>query len=113
MEKQYLLSKMTWPEVEKRLERCKTVLVPIGSTEQHGPALPVDNDHFVATQFAYRLAERIWDEMKLVVTPTIAFGQSQHHMDFKGTITLRESTLASVVVDVCRSLAHHGFERGF
>jgi creatinine amidohydrolase len=110
MEKQYLLSKMTWPEVEERLNECTTVVVPVGSTEQHGPALPVDNDHFVATQFAYRLAERVWQDIKLVVTPTIAFGQSQHHMGFKGTITLKESTLTSLIVDVCKSLTHHGFE---
>ncbi|TFH05819.1 MAG: creatininase family protein [Candidatus Thorarchaeota archaeon] len=111
MEKKYLLAKMTWPEVEEILKETDIALVPIGSTEQHGPALPVDNDAFIATELTLRIAEKIWSKQKVVVTPTITFGYSPHHMDFKGTITLSESTLANVIVDVCKSLEHHGFNR--
>lgn len=111
MQKQYLLAKMTWPEVEKRLQESEIVIVPLGSTEQHGPALPLDNDHFAALQFATLAADRLWDDVKVVVTPPIVFGFSPHHMAFKGTITLQESTLANVIVDVCTSLAAHGFKK--
>ncbi|UCE10252.1 MAG: creatininase family protein [Candidatus Thorarchaeota archaeon] len=111
MEKLYMLTKMTWKEVEERLKESDTVLVPIGSMEQHGPALPLDNDHFIARRFAEKVVERLWETIKLVVAPTISIGYSEHHMDFKGTITLRESTLVDVIVDVCRSLAAHGFRR--
>lgn len=102
---------MTWPEVEERLKESNIAIVPVGSTEQHGPALPLDNDHFAATQFAMMVAEKLWDNVKVVVTPPIAFGYSPHHMGFKGTITLRESTLADVIVDICTSLASHGFKK--
>jgi creatinine amidohydrolase len=102
---------MTWPEVEERLKESDIALVPVGSTEQHGPALPLDNDHFSAVQFAKMVAEKLWDTVKVVVTPPIAFGYSPHHMGFKGTITLRESTLADVIVDICTSLASHGFKK--
>ncbi|MFW9835682.1 MAG: creatininase family protein [Candidatus Thorarchaeota archaeon] len=111
MEKNYLLANMTWPEVENRLKECDIVLVPLGSTEQHGPALPVNNDYFIATQFAHRAAERIWNTHKVTVTPTINFGFSPHHMDFPGTITLSELTLSSMIADICHSLAQHGFKK--
>ena len=111
MEKQYRLAKMTWPEVEDRLKECDIAIVPLGATEQHGPALPVDNDHFIAEQISRMVAETLWDKIKLTVTPTISFGYSPHHMDFKGTITLQESTLTDVIVDVVDSLASHGFKK--
>lgn len=111
MDGNYLLSKMTWPEVEEILKETDIALVPVGSTEQHGPALPVDNDAFIATEFTHRVAESIWEKQKVVVTPTISFGYSPHHMQFKGTITIRESTLANMIVDVCTSLEQHGFKR--
>ncbi len=111
MERPYLLGEMTWPEVEERLQESTIVLVPIGSTEQHGPALPLDNDHYIAQKLAWMVAERLWPKLKVTVTPTISFGYSPHHMEFKGTITLQESTLANVIVDVCSSLAQHGFSK--
>ncbi|MBY8996925.1 MAG: creatininase family protein [Candidatus Thorarchaeota archaeon] len=111
MEKEYLLANMTWQEVEKRLEDCDIALVPLGSTEQHGPALPVSTDHFIATQFAHKTAETVWDNHKVVVTPPITFGFSPHHMEFKGTITLSELTLSSMIADICHSLAQHGFKK--
>ena len=111
MEKEYLLANMTWPEVEERLKECDIALVPIGSTEQHGPALPLSNDYYIATQFALRAAEMVWDSHKVVVTPTITFGFSPHHMEFPGTITLSELTLSSLIADVCHSLAQHGFRK--
>jgi creatinine amidohydrolase len=111
MEKEYLLARMTWPEVEERLKICDIAIVPLGSTEQHGPALALSTDHYIATEFAYRAAEMIWNEQKVVVTPTITFGFSPHHMEFKGTITLSELTLSSMIADVCHSLAQHGFRK--
>ena len=111
MEKEFLLANMTWQEVEERLKECDIAIVPLGSTEQHGPALPVSTDHFIATQFAYRAAEMVWDTHKVVVTPTVTFGFSPHHMQFPGTITLSELTLSSMIADICHSLAQHGFKK--
>ncbi len=105
----YRLIKMTWQETEERLQESDTILVPIGSVEQHGPALPVDNDHFIATRFGELVCETLWPDFKVTLAPTIAFGHSPHHMDFKGTITLEESTLVNVIVDICKSLRRHGF----
>lgn len=109
MKREYLLSKMTWEEVEERISESGVALVPVGSTEQHGPALPVDNDHYIASEFAKRTAEHIWDEMKITVTPTVAYGFSHHHMEFPGTVSIREKTLSMLLVDICTSLDRHGF----
>lgn len=61
MNKEFLLARMTCQEVEERFKDCDIALVPIGSTEQHGPALPVSTGSYIATQFAHRAAEMIWN----------------------------------------------------
>ena len=109
-QEEILLAKMTWPEVEERLKQINIAIVPVGSTEQHGPAIPVDNDAFTAYTLARMAVERM-SSPKPIITPPISFGMSMHHMGFPGTITLRAETLVEVVVDVCRSLVHHGFKK--
>ncbi|MDF1540665.1 MAG: creatininase family protein [Candidatus Thorarchaeota archaeon] len=111
MTENYRLAKMTWQETEARIRECDTVIVPVGSAEQHGPALPIDNDCFIATRFAELVCDNLWPDTKVTLAPSVAFGFSPHHMAFKGTITLSESTLANVIVDICMSLDHHGFTK--
>ena len=55
--KPFLLAKMTWPEAEALLAQTDIAIIPVGSTEQHGPALPVDTDAFEADAFAQAVAE--------------------------------------------------------
>ena len=105
-----LLAKMTWPEVEERLKKIDVAIVPVGSTEQHGLALPVDNDAFTAYAVAKTAAERV-EGVKPIVTPLVSYGMSIHHMSFPGTITLRADTLINVIIDICKSLVHHGFRK--
>lgn len=111
MEFPYRLSKMTWEETEERIKECDIAIVPVGSTEQHGPALPVDNDCFIATRFGELVCEELWPDTKVTLAPSVAFGFSPHHMEFKGTITISESTLAHLLVDICESLDDHGFSK--
>jgi len=101
------LQEMTWEEVERRLRETEVALVPVGSTEQHGPALPLGTDTYVAIGLAEEAARRTG----AVVAPPIWFGESSHHMAFPGTVTLRPETLIELVKDVCVSLAYHGFKK--
>lgn len=92
-------------EVGKYLEHRRTVLVPIGSLEQHGEAAPLACD----TILPVRLCAAAGEITGTAVAPAITFGHSPNHMAFPGTVTLRASTLSALVRDVAESLCSHGF----
>lgn len=110
-EREWFLAKMTWPEAKEALAKADCVLIPVGSTEQHGHHLAVGNDAYATVEVARRVAEKAHPRLRLVVTPPIHYGQSEHHMAFAGTITLSVETFMDVVYDVCASLVRHGVRR--
>ncbi len=97
----------TWPEIEAYLATSKAILIPIGSTEQHGPNGLLGTDALCPEI----IARRAGDEAGLLVGPTFNVGQAQHHMAFPGTITLKPSTMIASMLDWTESLTRHGFER--
>jgi creatinine amidohydrolase/Fe(II)-dependent formamide hydrolase-like protein len=97
----------TWPEVEAYLTRSKAILIPVGSTEQHGPTGLLGTDALCA-EF---LARRAGGKAGFLVGPTFNVGMAQHHMGFPGTLTLRPSTMIACMTDWANSLRRHGFER--
>ncbi|AMO23308.1 creatininase family protein [Ramlibacter solisilvae] len=100
----------TWAEVEAYLHKGpKAILMPIGSTEQHGPNGLIGTDAICAEV----IAKAIGAADGAMVAPTIAVGMAVHHMEFAGSMTLRPSTLIAVIRDCVMSLAEHGFERFF
>jgi len=100
------IAEMTWREVRAALVSQPVVLIPLGSTEQHGPVAPT-GDYLIADEIAVRVAERT----NSLVAPVIPFGNSEYFRSFPGTISVRSETLAAVAEDVCVSLLDHGFER--
>ena len=88
-----------------------TVVIPLGSTEQHGHHLPVRVDAAAVTAIAERAVERAAGEIPVVLTPTLPFGFAHHHLPFGGTISLSALTYVAVLSDIGSSLAHQGFRR--
>ena len=105
----FYYDELTWPEINIAIEAKKVVLLPIGSTEQHGHHLPLDVDNFLARGIcttAARLAPR-----EMLVMPTIPYGYNEHALDFPGTIHITYEHFIEYCLDVCKSVAYAGFER--
>ena len=107
--KDYLYQHYTWPELGKVAKKQPVVVVPIGSVEDHGPHLPLDVDNFLIWEICEAAAQRAGGDILLM--PIIPFGYETHHMDFHGTIDIQMEHLLHFVLDVTKSVAHHGFER--
>lgn len=105
----YRYGEMTWPEVKAAAARPCAAIVPIATLEDHGLHLPVDTDLLLCSSVCELAASRAAD--RTVLVPPINHGYSPHHMDFPGAITIDWHTLIDYGLDVCKSLAHHGFKK--
>ena len=107
-----LMAEMTWPEIEAAAQRGAVAIWSVGSTEQHGPHLPVSVDTVIPVGLSLRLASIL----DLVIVPAQQFGFRSRPLSgggqgFPGTTSLRAETLIAVVADVVGELARSGFER--
>lgn len=93
--------------VEEYLNTKSTVMIPVGSLEQHGSAAPLACDTIIPV----RLCAAAGYETGTAFTPAVTFGMSDCHMAFPGTVTLRSSTLAAITKDISVSLYAHGFRK--
>src|SRR2546422_5395382 len=101
------LGEMTNPEVEDFLKTHHTVIVPTGSTEQHGPHAPLLTDVLIPQEVAQLIAPRIG----AVVAPPINYALSYPHVGFTGLVHIRIPTFMTLVEDPCVSFATSGFKR--
>jgi creatinine amidohydrolase len=101
------LGEMTNPELEAFLKEHQTVIVPVGSTEQHGPHGPLATDTLVPSEIARRIAPQVG----AVVGPAVTYGLSYPHIGFTGVVSLRQSTFAALIEDLCANYARMGFRR--
>jgi len=107
---------MRWPEIGETLTRPHIVILPVGSTEQHGRHLPVNFDTYSVVYYAEKVAERVGSEhdIRVLVAPAVAYGDAHGSPPFKkqmpGTISISPETLTSLVEDVVKSLVMQGFK---
>lgn len=80
--------------------RSRTLLLPLGATEQHGPHLPLDTDTVIAEAIAFGVAA-VSDDA--VVAPAIAIGASGEHQGFAGTLSIGTRVLSEVMVEIVRT----------
>ena len=106
------LAKLTWPEARAAFGPDLVVLLPVGSTEPHGPHLPLDTDVTIAvaqTRAAAAELERLG--VKTLVLPALPYGVTYYTDGFEGRVTLRTGTLWHVLDDVVESLEEQGVRR--
>jgi creatinine amidohydrolase len=92
------LADLTWPDVGRRAGAI--LAVPLGSTEQHGPHLPLSTDTDIATALCERLAAARDD---VLVAPAVAYGSAGEHAGFPGTLSIGQAALELLVVELVRS----------
>ncbi len=102
----YDLARMTSPEAREAMARSKTVVLPIGSIEQHGPHLPNGTD----TMAAELVAEEVAARLEAIYAPFCPYGVTPIHAGHPGSVTLRRETFEAVLEDVCTELIKAGAE---
>lgn len=101
------LSNMSTKEVATYLEKNDSIIIPVGSCEQHGPHLPLGTDTMITAE----IAERIAAELGILVAPMIPIGLSDQHLAWPGSLSLRPATINAILIDVVNSLFPHGFRK--
>lgn len=102
------LAYMTWPEVKNIIENGNAIaIIPVGSTEQHGPHMVEGTDSFIAEYISDKLAQEI---SNCIITPTINFGFSDYHLAFPGTISISRDLLKTILLTAATNLIEEGFK---
>lgn len=99
------------PELRMLAKRESIVIVPVASTEQHGPHLPTQVDCLLVGEIARRAAIQASAKTPTIITPVVWTGLAEHHMSMGATISLHYAEFFAVLRGVCRSLVRHGFKK--
>ena len=106
---EYCYNRLTWQEMNAAIEEQRVVILPTGSTEQHGPHMPLDVDTFLTETICLEAGKRATD--KVLVLPPVAYGLNMHHIDFPGTVHIEPEVFISFCLNITKSVAYHGFEK--
>lgn len=102
-----LMNEMSWTEVEDALKEQRPVaLLPVGTTEAHGPHLPVTTDTIIAVELARRGVKKLEERgLHALIMPPVTFSVSHLAAEFPGTVSLPAETVVALVRDVCVALS--------
>jgi creatinine amidohydrolase len=107
--REYRYNRLTWPEMKEAIAQQKLIILPTGSTEQHGPHLPLDVDVFLCESVCLEVGRRCAD--KVLVLPPISYGLNLHHIDFPGTVHIEPEVFIAFCLNITKSVAYHGFQK--
>jgi len=108
MTDEYRYQKLTWPEINDAVEDDKMIVIPVGSTEDHGPHLPLDVDQVIPENICEGTVQERTDTL---LFQTVSHGYLPHHMDAPGGTTIKWHRFVDYLIDIGVSLVHHGFNR--
>ena len=100
---------LTWKEAREALDRGVVAILPIGSTEAHGPHLPLATDVIISLEMSRRAAEKLRSQgIETLVLPSVSYSVTDFSSDFAGTISIKRETAAALIRDICVSLYAQG-----
>ncbi len=102
------LAHLSWIEVNTYLEQHAGIIIPLGSTEQHGPTGLIGTDAICAETIAWQAAE---SSDSMLVAPTMAYTPAQFNLGFAGSVSIRSTTLITLLHDIVTALSHSGFRQ--
>ncbi len=108
-ETEHRYHRLTWAEINDAVRMQKLVILPTGSTEQHGRHLPLDVDIFLTESICLEVGRRAPN--KILVLPPISYGLNLHHIDFPVTIHIEPEVFIAFCLNITKSVAYHGFEK--
>jgi creatinine amidohydrolase len=101
-----LMNEMSWTEVEEAQKERLIALLPVGTTEAHGPHLPVGTDTIIAVELARRGVKKLEERgLHALIAPPVTFSVSELGAEFPGTISLPAETVVALVRDLCIELS--------
>jgi creatinine amidohydrolase len=99
----------TWKDAREALARGVVVLLPVGSTEAHGPHLPLETDVIISEEMSRRAVQKLAARgIEALVLPPMAYSVTDFSADFPGTISITRETATALIRDVCLSLYRQG-----
>ena len=102
----------TWEEIEEYVKKDAVIILPVGTTEEHGKHLPLKTDTAIAEGFAREIAKRVEGEIPILVMPAIWGGYSPKSMGkWPGTMMVRPQVFIDYVYDICASVVRSGFKK--
>jgi len=108
----YRFRDQSWPRIREHIEKRSLLILPVGTTEEHGPHLPVDTDARIAEAYGERLAEALAPEIPVLLMDTIRYGYSMKIMRrWPGTIVVRSRVFMDMIFDISRSVLDMGFDK--
>lgn len=108
----YLFRDQSWTQIQENIDKNSLLILPVGTTEEHGPHLPVDTDARIAEAYGDALANAAKSEMPLLLMDTIRYGYSMKIMkQWPGTIVVRSRVFMDMIFDICTSVLEMGFTK--
>ncbi len=100
---------LTWKEAKAAIRQGAVILLPVGSTEAHGPHLPLATDVIISEEMSRRAAARLQSQaISAFVLPALAYSVTDFSSDFAGTISIRKATATALIRDICVALYRQG-----
>lgn len=107
-----LFGEQSWVQLEEHIRKQSLLILPIGTTEEHGPHLPVDTDSRIAEAYGRSLAEAVSADLPVLLLDTIRYGYSMNVMRrWPGTIVVGSRTFMDMVSDISSSVLNMGFSK--